>query len=231
MMRRRVGVRRRRGTKPDEIDDLEDAERVDNEERDEPFLLTAARRVPERVPLQDDGPERHHKDNGDKDAHQPWCEWGIERCVCLHMSVVYHTLLTMRYLGVDYGSSRIGLALSDELGTMGFPHSIVPNTPRLIDELCALIAKENIGAVVIGESRTLAGGENPIARDARTLGEHLTTRAGVPVIYESEVFTSAEARRAPAKEGKSRAPKQHPAVDASAAALILTSYFSPPTHE
>lgn len=132
----------------------------------------------------------------------------------------------MRYLGVDYGSKKIGLALSDEGGVMGFPHSIVSNTPRLIDELCAFIAKENIGAVVIGESRTLAGGDNPIATDARALGEQLTDRAGVPVFYESEVFTSAEARRAPAKEEKTRAPKARVNVDASAAALILTSYLS-----
>ena len=136
----------------------------------------------------------------------------------------------MRYLGVDYGSSKIGLALSDERGTMGFPHAIVPNTPRLVDELCALIAKENVGAVVIGESRNLAGGENPIAKDARALGETITARAGVPVFYESEVFTSAEARRAPEKEGKSRAPKKHTKVDASAAALILTSYLSRVDH-
>ena len=72
----------------------------------------------------------------------------------------------MRYLGVDYGSKKIGLALSDEGGTMGFPHTIISNTPRLIDELCALIAKENIGAVVIGESRNLAGGDNAIVKDA-----------------------------------------------------------------
>lgn len=136
----------------------------------------------------------------------------------------------MRYLGVDYGSSKIGLALSDERGTMGFPHAIVPNTPRLADELCVLIAKENVGAVVIGESRNLAGGENPIAKDARALGETITARAGVPVFYESEVFTSAEARRAPEKEGKSRAPKKHANVDASAAALILTSYLSRVDH-
>ncbi|MBU6491090.1 Holliday junction resolvase RuvX, partial [Patescibacteria group bacterium] len=68
----------------------------------------------------------------------------------------------MRYLGIDYGTKKAGLALSDEAGTMGFPHSIVPTTLRLIDELCALIAKEDVGAIVIGESRTLAGGENPI---------------------------------------------------------------------
>ncbi len=136
----------------------------------------------------------------------------------------------MRYLGIDYGSKKVGLALSDEMGVMGFPHAIVPNTPRLVEELCGLIAKENIGAVVIGESRTLAGGENLIAKDARALGESLSERAGVPVFFESEVFTSAEARRAPAKEGKSRAPKKHVAVDASAAALILTSYLSRTTH-
>jgi len=131
----------------------------------------------------------------------------------------------MRYLGVDYGSSKIGLALSDEAGTMGFPYTIIPNTPRLVDDVCVLIAKENIGVVVIGESRSLSGGENPIAKDARALGEQLTIRAGIPVFFESEVFTSAEARRAPAKEIKSRAPKRRADVDASAAALILTSYL------
>lgn len=137
----------------------------------------------------------------------------------------------MRYLGVDYGSRKIGLALSDEAGTMGFPHAIIPNTPRLIDELGALIAKENVGAVVIGESRNLAGGENPIAQDARALGALITERTGVPVSFESEVYTTALARRAPAKEEKSRSPKQRTDVDASAAALILTSYLSRTEHE
>lgn len=137
----------------------------------------------------------------------------------------------MRYLGIDYGSSKIGLALSDEAGVMGFPHSIVSNTPRLVDDLCALIAQENVGAVVIGESRDLSGGENPIAEDARTLGSLITGRSGVPVVYESEVFTSAEARRAPEKQMKSRAPRARVNVDASAAALILTSYLSRTDHE
>ncbi|MEK7114081.1 MAG: Holliday junction resolvase RuvX [Patescibacteria group bacterium] len=132
----------------------------------------------------------------------------------------------MRYLGVDYGSKKVGLALSDEAGVMGFPHRIVRNSPRLIDELCALVAKENIGAIVIGKSRTLAGGENPIAKDARALGSLVTLRARVPVFFESEVFTSTEARRMPGKEIKSRAPKKHAAVDASAAALILTSFLT-----
>lgn len=134
----------------------------------------------------------------------------------------------MRYLGVDYGSSKIGLALSDEGGTMGFPHSILTNTPKIIDEVSALIAKENIGAVVIGESRNLSGGENPIAQAAHAFGDLLTEHTGIPVLYESEVFTSTEARRVPIEKQlrPSRAPQRHPLVDASAAALILTSYLS-----
>ena len=137
----------------------------------------------------------------------------------------------MRYLGVDYGSSKIGLALSDEAGTMGFPHSIVTNTPRLVDELCVLIAKENVGAVVIGESRDFSGVENPIAKDAHALGDQIAERAGLPILYESETFTSTEARRAPEKEMKSRSTKRRTAVDDSAAALILTSYLSRIAHE
>jgi len=132
----------------------------------------------------------------------------------------------MRYLGVDYGSARVGLALSDEAGTMGFPHAVVPNTPRLAADVCALIDQEQVGAVVIGESRNLTGGENPIAKQARAFGATLAERTGLPVFYESEVFTSAAARRAPEKRVRSRTPRRVVRVDAAAAALILTSFLS-----
>ena len=137
----------------------------------------------------------------------------------------------MRYLGVDYGSKRVGLAISDEDGTMGFPHAILPNTIKLVDDVCALIAKEKIGAVVIGESRNLAGGDNPIAEEAHLFGKHLMNKTGTQVFFESEVFTSAEARRMPTKEIKTRAPlKRNVRVDSSAAALILTSFLSRANH-
>lgn len=222
---------RRGWAEPDEIDDFKDTEGVDDKESDEPAFLAAACCVPKRVSFNGDRPERYDYKKWKKCNHESGSERRIERRVVVHICGLYHTLSTMRYLGIDYGSSKVGLALSDEQGTMGFPHAIVPNTPRLADDLCARIAKEDVGAVVIGESRTLAGGENPIAKDARALGVLLAERAGVPVFYESEVFTSTEARRAPGKEMKSRAPKQHAAVDASAAALILTSYLSRTDHE
>ena len=132
----------------------------------------------------------------------------------------------MRYLGIDYGTKKVGLALSDEAGNRGFPHDIIPNTPKLPDGVCALIAEKDVGAVVIGDSKNFKGEANPIAESARALGEHITNRCGIPVFYESETLTSAEARRMPEKQGKSRAPLARASVDASAAALILTSYLT-----
>lgn len=132
----------------------------------------------------------------------------------------------MRYLGIDYGSKKVGLALSDEVGTMGFPHAVVPLTPRLADELVALIEREGVAAVVMGESRDLNGSDNAIMPAARALAQALSLKADVPVYWQPEFYTSIEARRAPEKEEKTRAPKQHRAIDASAAALILTRYLS-----
>ena len=137
----------------------------------------------------------------------------------------------MRYLGIDYGSKKVGLALSDESGSMGFPHSIVPNTPALVDDMCALIAKENVKAVVIGESKNLSGIDNPIAHDARAFGDDVARRARVPVSYESEIFTTAEARRQYEQDAKTRAPQKRVDVDASAAAIILNSFLSRTYHK
>jgi len=132
----------------------------------------------------------------------------------------------MRYLGIDYGDTKVGLALSDEAGTMGFPNRVVPNSVHLLDIVAALIELEQVGAVVIGESRDLAGADNPIAAQAREFGTQLAARTKLPVYYESEVFTSAQAKRQHEPAGKTRKPRANPPVDASAAALILTSYLS-----
>lgn len=125
-------------------------------------------------------------------------------------------------MGIDYGSRKVGLAFSDELGTMGFPFEVVPNDARLSDALALLVQTQNIGTVVIGESRDFSGNKNPIANPARALGDELFERTGVPVVYESETYTTQEARRDP--EGVYT--NKNGNVDAQAAALILTSYLS-----
>lgn len=127
----------------------------------------------------------------------------------------------MRYLGIDYGTKKAGLALSDEAGNMGFPHAVLPVTPAFLDEIVALIKDKEVGVVVIGESRDFSGAENPIAASARALADAIRERTGLPVEYEPEMLTTQEARRFPDGTRMGGSPD----VDSSAAALILTSYL------
>lgn len=127
----------------------------------------------------------------------------------------------MRYLGIDYGTKKIGLALSDEAGAMGFPHSIVPNDGRMLDTVRELIEKERVEAVVMGDSRDFSGAENAVAEEARAFAAHLA-EGGLPVHFEPEMFTTQEARR----DFEGIRTNGHAVVDSSAAALILTSFLS-----
>lgn len=128
----------------------------------------------------------------------------------------------MRYLGIDYGTKKVGLALSDEAGLMGFPHNTHINTPKLIETVLALIDEKDVGAVVIGESKNNAGDHNVVARAAHAFGKVIEIRADVPVYFEPETYTTQEARRYPDGSRMEGSPD----VDASAAALILSSYLT-----
>ncbi len=128
----------------------------------------------------------------------------------------------MRYLAIDFGTKKVGLALSDEGGSMGFPHGILPNDGRLIDEVLALIERKGVEAVVMGESRDFAGNENAVAADAKAFALLLERRSGLTVAFEPEMLTTQEAKR----DFEGVRTKDRSPVDASAAALILTSYLS-----
>ena len=128
----------------------------------------------------------------------------------------------MRYLGIDFGTKKVGLALSDELGRMGFPHASIPNDGRLIDYVRELIKNKSVETVVIGESKDFSGNENLVAAKAKAFAADLERTTEVTVVWEPETMTTQEARRDP--EGVYTG--SHAAVDASAAAIILTSYLS-----
>lgn len=105
---------------------------------------------------------------------------------------------------------------------MGFPHGIVPNDGRLIDEVLSLMERKEVGKVVMGESRNYQGNENAVAKEAKAFARLLETRSGIEVDFEPEMLTTQEAKRDP--EGVRMTG--HGLVDASAAAIILTSYLS-----
>lgn len=127
----------------------------------------------------------------------------------------------MRYLGIDFGTKKVGLALSDEAGAMGFPFAIVPNDGRLIDYLRQLIVQKEVGEVVMGESLMLDGRANTVHARAKEFAQLLERDPGIPVSWESEQFTTELARRDPEGIRNNSAV----AVDAAAAALILTAFL------
>ena len=125
-------------------------------------------------------------------------------------------LARMRYLGIDYGSKRIGLALSDESGMMAFPHGVIPNDARTLATLEALIAQEQVSAVVIGHSLDKSGAPNAIHAAVEALMLDLTLACGVPIHLEPEYFSTQEALRPAGRHAK---------IDAAAATIILNSYL------
>ena len=120
----------------------------------------------------------------------------------------------MKYLGIDYGTKKIGLALSDDAGSVAFPHAVVPNDQNFLTDVRELIAEKEVGAVVMGHSLTLKGEENSVMKDIHTCKEAFEG-AGITVHLEPEYFTSVQAKR----------NTEDALADASAAALILQSFL------
>lgn len=68
----------------------------------------------------------------------------------------------MKYLGIDYGSKRIGLAVSTE--GIAFPRGVLPNDANLLDSLKDIVEKERISVIVVGDTRSYGARENPISK-------------------------------------------------------------------
>ena len=117
----------------------------------------------------------------------------------------------MRYLGIDYGAKRIGLALSDSEGSIAFPHATVGS----VEEVVEVISREGVERVIIGLPLTLHGKESDESARVRQFVSELSKRVQLPIAFENEVFTTKLAER--------HTPREK--ADASAAALILQSYL------
>ena len=133
----------------------------------------------------------------------------------------------MKYLGIDYGSKKVGIAISDDGGNLAFPKCVIENNAVLLDAILQIIKDEHVGEIVIGASYNYKGVENPIMKDIKKFKQALGERCILPVHFESEVLTSAQTRLQPhaSDEPRSRKKKKHTPIDDSAAALILQSYL------
>lgn len=126
----------------------------------------------------------------------------------------YHFFMA-RFLGIDYGAKRIGIAISDKGCTLAFPKEIISNDKNTFEELAKIIKSESISEIVIGESLNFSGKPNLVNEKIENFTKELELKFFLPIHRQKEFLTSVEARR---YNDKGRA-------DAKAAALILQRYL------
>jgi putative Holliday junction resolvase len=132
----------------------------------------------------------------------------------------------MRTLGIDHGSVRIGLAVSDELGMIAQPLEWVAAVPfeAFVRRLEGLLEEKQVSRIVVGLPRNMDGSYGPAAAAVREFVAALAAVVRVPIKTWDERLTTAQAHRALASAGV-RHRKRRGAVDAMAAAILLQSYL------
>jgi putative holliday junction resolvase len=131
----------------------------------------------------------------------------------------------VRVLGVDTGSKRIGLSVSDEERMLATPLRTIERSGGLdkaIADVAAEVRRHEVEQVVVGLPLSLDGHEGPAAKRARIFGEELEKATGVPVEFWDERFTTAAAAHA---LGAMSARRARRVVDQAAATILLQSYL------
>ena len=131
-----------------------------------------------------------------------------------------------RFLGVDYGRKRVGVAVSDPLGIIARGVGVIERTPFLATEVCRMAAELGAGAVVVGMPLTLRGEKGEMALEVDAFIAELEAVCGLPVVAVDERFTSATAADTVIAMGVPKKKRRDRGrIDAMAAALILQDFL------
>ena len=131
----------------------------------------------------------------------------------------------MRCLGIDFGSSRIGIAISDELGMLAHPLETIPNDSPFLSKLQKIVLEKGISRIVLGIPRNMDGSYGPAAEKAKLFLSQLKAEfPGVQLISWDERLTTVEAQRLLHAAGRD-IKKSRPVIDQVAAQVLLQSYL------
>jgi putative Holliday junction resolvase len=131
-----------------------------------------------------------------------------------------------RILAVDPGEKRLGIAISDESGTIANPLAVIEHVARLIDAAAiAQLAREQAAVmIVVGQALDSEGYIGPAARKSARLAEAIRSQSDLPIEFWDESGSTQSAQAARAAMGVSRS-KQKGHMDDLAATVILQSYL------
>ncbi|MGA9363061.1 MAG: Holliday junction resolvase RuvX [Bacteroidota bacterium] len=131
-----------------------------------------------------------------------------------------------RILAIDYGSRRLGVAISDPMNIIAQGLPTLVNDQRVFEQLRVIIRDHPIGCIVVGMPYNLKGESGMKAKEVEEFIERLRTEVEVPVTTWDERFTSKLAQDAMREMGTKKMKRRRKgAVDQMASVLLLQSYL------
>ncbi len=128
-----------------------------------------------------------------------------------------------KYIALDVGTKRVGIATCDDLGISVSPFGTVTREES-VDYISEMVAKEQPEAIIVGMPYLPSGGLGSQAGDVKAFVADLQKEIATVIDFENEVLTSNEAENRLHAMGKRRLDKAE--IDAMAACIILESYLS-----
>ena len=131
----------------------------------------------------------------------------------------------MRWMAIDHGTKKIGIAFCDEMEIVASPYGVwLMEGDVSIEKLTELARTENAQALLVGLPLHKDGNESITAASAREFGQTLAGRTNLPLAFVNEHLTTSEAKRRLTQSGVK--PKDHGAkLDAAAAAVLLQEHL------
>jgi len=130
----------------------------------------------------------------------------------------------MRYLAIDYGAKRTGLALADDAHAIASPLEVVDSPSLLTSRIIEVIKSQQIDALVIGLPLNMDDTEGPQSKKVRQFADEIKKQIDIPIHFHDERLSSFDAEQKLAALGLTRKKKKKH-LDAVAAAAILQSFL------
>ena len=127
-----------------------------------------------------------------------------------------------KYLAIDVGTKRVGIAVSDDLAIIASPCATLERE-NSINKIVDIIERDKVSKVIVGLPYLPNGKLGSQAEDVNLFVDQLRKYTNKPIVFENEVLTSVEAENRLKKMSKKRLVKGN--VDAMAACIILESYM------
>ncbi len=132
-----------------------------------------------------------------------------------------------RILGMDYGTRRIGLAISDPLRILATSYGVLLNGPEVLNEIRAILEREHVAVIVVGMPLSLSGRKTAKAHEVEAFVETVRKGCRAEVVFWDERFTTSMARQSLLIMGTKKKERREKSgrIDSMAAAIMLQGFL------